>query len=49
MGSRAAGRVKGLFLGAVMRENYQPFAAEVEVDEREAGAQPVVVVFAIPR
>jgi hypothetical protein len=44
MGSRAAGRVNRLVLGEVLREDDQAFAMEVEVDEREAGAQSVVVL-----
>jgi hypothetical protein len=35
--------VNRAFSGAVLREDYQTFAVEVEVHQREAGAQSVVV------
>jgi hypothetical protein len=42
-GLRLTETVNRLFSGAVLREHYQAFAVEIQVYQREAGAQSVVV------
>jgi hypothetical protein len=44
MALRSTETVNPLFLGGVLREDYQAFAVEVEVHQREADAQPVVIL-----
>jgi len=41
---RVAGTVNRLISGAGLREADQAFAVEVEIDQREAGAQSMVVL-----
>jgi hypothetical protein len=42
-GLRSTEAVNWLILGAVLREYDQTFAVKIQVDQREAGAQSVVV------
>jgi hypothetical protein len=48
MALRSTETVNPLFLGGVLREDYQAFAVEVEVHQREAGAQPVAILGQTP-
>ena len=37
-------KCQSVMLGAALRESYQEFAVEAEIDQSEAGAEPMVVL-----